>query len=93
MPFLMADFNSDADYNTTFNSNSNDNCTVTLNGWTETFVNSWDGTKAALFDEKEKGTGSLEIRLKTPSGANIVDTKGLYFEFKFEKNYSTDNEY
>ncbi|MFA5102298.1 MAG: hypothetical protein WC525_04025 [Candidatus Thermoplasmatota archaeon] len=81
-------FSEKADYTTNFNLQSNDNCTVTLNGWTETFVDGWDGTKAAYFNEGSTGTDKAIVKMKTPSGADIPDAKGAYFEFKVTNNYA-----
>lgn len=88
----IADFPSESYYKTEFNNNYNDNCTVTMNGWTETFVNGWDGTQAAYFNESSKGTDNLRVHLqKTTSGADITNVKGVYFEFKVFHNYSNTN--
>lgn len=81
-------FSDKADYNTNFNLQSNDNCTVTLNGWTETYVTGWDGTKSAYLNEGSTGTDKAILKMKTPNGADITDAKGAYFEFKVTNNYA-----
>jgi hypothetical protein len=87
---IVADFNSDATYKTEFNTSNNDNCTVQLNGWSETFVTGWDGTKAAYFNESRKGTDAVRLCLKTSTGVDITNTKGVYFEFKVPYNYTNN---
>jgi hypothetical protein len=78
----------DSDYKTIFDAGINDNCTVTLNGWTESYVYWQDGTKAAYFNESNKGTGDASIILTTPEGADISDAKGVSCEFKIPWNAS-----
>ncbi|VVB60146.1 Uncharacterised protein [uncultured archaeon] len=81
-------FSDKTDYKTEFNSQSNDNSTVTLNGWKETYINGWDGTKTAYFNESSTGSNKVVVTMKTSSGSEISNAKGIYFEFKVPYNYT-----
>ena len=80
-------FTDKSDYSTNFNLQNNDNCIITLNGWTQTYVDGWDGTKAAYFKDESTESDNAILKIKTSNGADITDAKGVYFEFKVTNNY------